>query len=76
MPKRIIVVGSEIIGASIAWNLAKRGAEVTVVDAGERGGVATRIRGRGSMPAGEIRNLISGSGTRDARVAADRQRGS
>ncbi len=42
MPKRVIVVGAGIIGASIAWNLAKRGAKVTVVDSGEPGGVATR----------------------------------
>ena len=40
--KRIIVIGSGIIGASIAWHLAKRGAEVTVVEAGEAGGLATR----------------------------------
>lgn len=42
MAKRVIVVGSGIIGASIAWNLAKSGAEVTVIDGGPRGGVATR----------------------------------
>lgn len=40
--KRIIIVGAGIIGASIAWHLARAGAEVTVVDAGETGGVATR----------------------------------
>lgn len=40
--KRIIVVGAGIIGASIAWHLAKAGAEVTVLEAGEPGGVATR----------------------------------
>ncbi len=42
MAKRIIVVGSGIIGASIAWHLAKAGAEVTVIEAGEPGGLATR----------------------------------
>ena len=42
MAKRIIVVGAGIIGASIAWHLAKAGAEVTVLEAGEPGGVATR----------------------------------
>ncbi|HLA01763.1 MAG TPA: FAD-binding oxidoreductase, partial [Aestuariivirga sp.] len=42
MAKRIIVVGAGIIGASIAWHLAKAGAEVTVIEAGEAGGVATR----------------------------------
>ena len=40
--KSIIVVGAGIIGASISWHLAKAGAEVTVLDAGEPGGVATR----------------------------------
>ena len=42
MKKRVIVVGAGIIGASIAWHLAKAGADVTVVEAGETGGVATR----------------------------------
>jgi len=38
---QIIVVGAGIIGASIAWHLTAAGARVTVVDAGEAGGVAT-----------------------------------
>ena len=38
--KKVIVVGAGIIGASIAWHLARRGAAVTVV-AGKPGGVAT-----------------------------------
>lgn len=42
MEKRIIVVGAGIIGASTAWHLAKAGAEVTVIEAGEPGGLATR----------------------------------
>ncbi len=37
----VIVVGAGIIGASIAWHLARRGAVVTLVDAGQPGGVAT-----------------------------------
>ena len=37
----VIVVGAGIIGASIAWHLAAAGAAVTVVEAGEPGGVAT-----------------------------------
>lgn len=40
--KRVIVVGSGILGSSIAWHLAKAGAEVTVIEAGEAGGIATR----------------------------------
>ena len=42
MPKRVIVIGSGIIGASAAWHLAKGGADVTVLEAGETGGLATR----------------------------------
>ncbi len=42
MAKRVIVVGAGILGASIAWHLAKAGAEVTVLDADEDGGLATR----------------------------------
>lgn len=39
---QIIVVGTGIIGASIAWHLARSGAQVTMIDAGEPGGLATR----------------------------------
>lgn len=39
---KIIVIGAGIIGASIAWHLARLGAAVTVIEAGEPGGVATR----------------------------------
>jgi glycine/D-amino acid oxidase-like deaminating enzyme len=42
MSKRIIVVGSGIIGASIAWHLAKSGAEVTIIERDQPGGIATR----------------------------------
>ena len=38
----IIVIGAGIIGASIAWHLARLGAAVTVIEAGEPGGIATR----------------------------------
>ena len=42
MPKKIIVVGAGIVGASLAYHLAKAGASVTVVDALPKpGGVAT-----------------------------------
>lgn len=39
---RVIIVGAGIIGASIAWYAARAGARVTVLDAGEPGGLATR----------------------------------
>ena len=42
MTKRIIVVGAGIIGASIAYHLARSGAKVTIIDASEAGGLATR----------------------------------
>lgn len=42
MAKHVIVVGAGIIGASIAYHLAKGGARVSVLDAGEPGGLATR----------------------------------
>jgi glycine/D-amino acid oxidase-like deaminating enzyme len=38
---RIVVVGAGIIGASIAYHLAKRGAKVAIVDAARPGGGAT-----------------------------------
>ncbi|AZO59978.1 MAG: FAD-dependent oxidoreductase [Mesorhizobium sp.] len=39
--KQVIVIGAGIIGASIAWHLAKAGARVTVVSTSGAGGVAT-----------------------------------
>ena len=41
MSKTVLVVGAGIVGASVAWHLAKAGCRVTVVDAGEGGGLAT-----------------------------------
>ncbi|HWA49416.1 MAG TPA: FAD-binding oxidoreductase [Dongiaceae bacterium] len=39
---RVIVVGAGIIGASIAYHLARAGVRVTVLEAAEPGGIATR----------------------------------
>ncbi|MGN6468520.1 MAG: NAD(P)/FAD-dependent oxidoreductase [Rhizobiaceae bacterium] len=41
MASEIIVVGAGIIGASIAWHLARAGAGVTILDRAKPGGVAT-----------------------------------
>jgi glycine/D-amino acid oxidase-like deaminating enzyme len=41
LAKRIIVIGAGIVGASVAWHLAKTGAAVTVIEEGKPGGVAT-----------------------------------
>ncbi|MFI0847239.1 NAD(P)/FAD-dependent oxidoreductase [Mesorhizobium sp. IMUNJ 23232] len=41
MAKKVLVVGAGIVGASVAWHLAKAGCAIIVVDAGEGGGVAT-----------------------------------
>lgn len=40
--KHIIVIGSGIVGACIAWHLARAGAQVTVLEAYAAGGRATR----------------------------------
>jgi glycine/D-amino acid oxidase-like deaminating enzyme len=40
--KHCLVIGSGILGASIAWHLAAAGAQVTILDAAQAGGVATR----------------------------------
>lgn len=40
-PSTIVVVGGGIIGAAIAWQLTKRGADVTLIEAGGIGGQAT-----------------------------------
>jgi len=39
--RRVIVIGAGIVGASIAWHLARAGATVTVLDAVRPGGLAT-----------------------------------
>lgn len=40
--RHVLIVGAGIIGASIAWHLVRAGARVTVTDAREPGGIATR----------------------------------
>jgi glycine/D-amino acid oxidase-like deaminating enzyme len=37
----VLIVGAGIVGASVAWHLARAGARVTVIEAGDSGGVAT-----------------------------------
>ncbi|MBK5292311.1 MAG: glycine oxidase ThiO [Acidobacteriia bacterium] len=51
MAIRVVVVGAGIIGGSIAWRLAQRGAEVTLVDAGAMGGEASSA-GAGMLATG------------------------
>ncbi|WP_422000639.1 NAD(P)/FAD-dependent oxidoreductase [Reyranella sp.] len=38
---KVVVIGAGLVGASIAWHLARAGARVTVVEAGPPGGVAS-----------------------------------
>ncbi|WP_342617472.1 FAD-binding oxidoreductase [Rhodoferax sp. GW822-FHT02A01] len=40
--KHVIVIGSGILGASTAWHLVQAGARVTILEAAEPGGMATR----------------------------------
>ncbi|CCV03412.1 conserved exported hypothetical protein [Mesorhizobium metallidurans STM 2683] len=42
MSKQVIVIGAGIVGASIAWHLARAGARVTVIADSAAGGLATR----------------------------------
>jgi glycine/D-amino acid oxidase-like deaminating enzyme len=41
-PPQVLIIGAGIIGASVAWHLARAGARVTVTDASKFGGIATR----------------------------------
>lgn len=40
--KHVLIIGAGIIGASLAWHLQRRGARVTIIEAGVPGGIATR----------------------------------
>jgi glycine oxidase len=41
MPREVLIVGGGLIGSSIAWRLAQKGARVTLADAGNLGGEAS-----------------------------------
>ena len=41
MPRHVVVIGAGIVGASIAWRVASRGARVTIIDKGEPGSGAS-----------------------------------
>jgi glycine oxidase len=54
----VLVVGGGLIGSSIAWRLAQRGARVTVVDAGNLGGEASSA-GAGMLAPGSEAKRVS-----------------
>jgi glycine oxidase len=41
MPREVLIVGGGLIGSSIAWRLAQKGAQVALADAGNLGGEAS-----------------------------------
>jgi glycine/D-amino acid oxidase-like deaminating enzyme len=41
--KRVVVIGAGIVGASVAYHLAGKGAQVAVIEAGE---IASGVTGR------------------------------
>jgi len=41
MPREVLIVGGGLIGSSIGWRLAQKGARVTIADAGNLGGEAS-----------------------------------
>ena len=76
--QHILIVGAGIIGASIAWHLARTSARVTVVEAGKPGGVATRnsrawINASWGNPKGAVslmRTSLQSTRCRDAQAAS------
>jgi glycine oxidase len=52
----VVIVGGGLIGASIAWRLAQRGARVEVVEAGKFGNEASRAGAGMLAPGGEMEN--------------------
>lgn len=56
-----IVIGAGIVGASIAWRLAQRGCQVTLIDAREMGGEASWAGAGMLAPGGEVTEASSWS---------------
>jgi glycine oxidase len=54
MTSSIVIVGAGLIGGSIAWRLAQRGAQVTLADAGTFGGETSRAGAGMLSPGGEF----------------------
>jgi len=46
MAPSVLIIGAGVIGANLAWELARRGAAVTVIDAAEAGSGTYRADGR------------------------------
>jgi glycine oxidase len=54
MTTDVIIAGGGIIGASLAWRLAQRGARVTVIERGRWGGEASEAAAGMLAPGGEV----------------------
>ena len=52
----VLVIGGGLVGSSIAWRLAQKGARVTVVDAGNLGGEASTAGAGMLAPGSEAKN--------------------